>query len=120
MENKLLRAIIFITICSCAFAQQDSVLIFLSDTQAPLWFETIFLNDDDNEQATQYIFSSILREERVASVIHAGDVTSIGSSTSQWMKITPFYDSWILWFLIQYFNRLLKKMTVCSFYIDFC
>ena len=74
-------------------AQDSTVVIFLSDTQTPIWAEKIFLNSRNNEQATQKIFSSILGEENPDAVIHAGDITGHGWLRSSWKPILPFLDS---------------------------
>jgi predicted phosphodiesterase len=74
-------------------AQSDSVLIFVSDTQAPMPVEKLYLKDHDNVTMTQKILHAILQEKNVAAVIHAGDITSYGSSKKNWNSILPFLDS---------------------------
>jgi predicted phosphodiesterase len=77
-------------------AQTDSIqstLVFLSDTQAPMWVEKLYLKDYDNEKATQNIFSSILKEQKLDAVIHCGDITAYGMSRSKWEAVLPFIDS---------------------------
>lgn len=90
------------TLLSCFFvasllsAQTDSVppaLVFLSDTQTPMWVEKLYLNDYDNEKATQNIFSSILIEKNPTAVVHCGDITAYGMSKSTWEAVLPFIDS---------------------------
>ena len=70
-----------------------TTLIFLSDTQAPLWFEKIYLQYEENEKATALIFADILQKQNVAAVIHGGDLTSHGSDKRSWSQIRPFMDS---------------------------
>ena len=90
------------TLLSCFFiasllsAQTDSLptsLVFLSDTQAPMWIEKLYLKDYGNEKATQNIFSSILKEKNLAAVVHCGDITAYGMSRSKWKAVLPFIDS---------------------------
>jgi 3',5'-cyclic AMP phosphodiesterase CpdA len=68
-------------------------LIFLADTQAPMWIEKAYLQYNDNEKATALLFSKILEEQNVSAVIHGGDLTSFGSSQRSWSRIRPFLDS---------------------------
>ena len=70
-----------------------TTLIFLADTQAPLWFEKVYLQYEENEKATALIFADILHEQDVAAVIHGGDLTSHGSDKRSWSQIRPFMDS---------------------------
>lgn len=75
------------------FAQPPQKLIFISDTQSPIWFEKIYMEYNENEGATQKIFSSILEESNLAAFIHAGDITAYGSSRDKWEPVMPFLDS---------------------------
>ncbi|MBI2427823.1 MAG: metallophosphoesterase [Ignavibacteriales bacterium] len=92
-----MRIIFSLLLCgSTIVAQTDpiqSTLIFLSDTQTPMWAEKLYLSSNDNEAATQNIFSSILKENNLAAVIHAGDITGHGWLRSSWKPILPFIDS---------------------------
>ena len=56
----------------------------LSDTQAPLWFEKLWLRYDDNEVATAKILEAIARDSSCAAVVHLGDLTAMGSFDSYW------------------------------------
>jgi predicted phosphodiesterase len=59
-------------------------LIFLSDTQAPLWFEKLWLTYDDNELATGRILEAIVHDSSCTAVVHLGDLTAMGSFDSYW------------------------------------
>ncbi len=72
---------------------QQHTLIFVGDTQSPIWFEKFYLQYNNNEKATQNIFSAVLKEQNVDAVIHAGDITGYGSSKSEWKPVLPFLDS---------------------------
>jgi hypothetical protein len=71
----------------------STTLVFLSDTQAPLWFEKLYLQHDDNEKATPLIFSNIPQEQNISAVIHGSDLTSHSSDKRSWSQIRPFMDS---------------------------
>ncbi len=94
----MLRSSLRVFLACLAFAlsakgQDTTRLIFLSDTQTPMWAEKIYLSSDDNEAATQNIFSSILNEKDITAVVHAGDLTGLGWLRSSWKPILPFIDS---------------------------
>ncbi len=67
-----------------------TVLAFVSDTQDPLWIETIRLQSDRNEEATAAIFNALVQERDVAALFHLGDVTTIGSSEAEWQKMDTY------------------------------
>src|SRR3954454_9104813 len=58
-------------------------IIFASDTQAPMWVETLLLKRNNNRLATKDIFDNILTRHPVALYL-LGDVVSMGSSNRQW------------------------------------
>lgn len=90
------RIFLLVLLMSRTAAQTDSpaaALVFLSDTQTPMWVEKIYLSSDDNDAATQNIFSSILKEDNLTAVIHAGDLTGHGWLRSSWTPVLPFIDS---------------------------
>ncbi len=62
----------------------DSSLIFVSDTQTPLFFETLVLRTDNNEEATRRIFRAIAADTSCAAVFHLGDIVSMGWSYRSW------------------------------------
>ena len=63
------------------------VLAFVSDTQEPLWVETLVMRRDRNEEATAAILAALLRERDVAALFHLGDVTALGSRKTGWDSI---------------------------------
>lgn len=67
-------------------------IIFLSDTQSPIWVERIWLNENDNELARRKIFTEILKENSGA-VFHLGDLTEFGFRESSWESSDNFIDS---------------------------
>jgi hypothetical protein len=61
--------------------------VFLSDTQSPLWVETLVIEETDNEKATDRLFKALLAEGPLAAIFHLGDLTAVGSSGRAWRHI---------------------------------
>lgn len=62
---------------------------FASDTQAPMWVETLWLKSHNNRQATKKIFDNILsRHPRALFLL--GDVVNLGYSNRQWRPIDAY------------------------------
>lgn len=84
----------YIIIILCCFVWgslfSQSKLIFLSDTQEPLWIEKLFIKTANNSLATASIFSNILSEQNADAVFHLGDLTPLGSFEWEWNKIDGF------------------------------
>jgi predicted phosphodiesterase len=59
-------------------------IIVVSDTQSPLWIETLRLKTDRNEEATRLILNSIAADSTCEAVIHLGDITVLGSFELYW------------------------------------
>jgi hypothetical protein len=70
--------------------QTRNKLLFLSDTQAPSIFETLFLRPDHNEEATRKILDRAAEEKDVAAAFLLGDVTRAASNESNWKVIDGF------------------------------
>ena len=64
-------------------------IVFVSDTQAPMWEEKIFLRSNQNEKATSLIFDDITRENPLALFI-LGDVVSLGYKEKKWKNIDRY------------------------------
>ncbi|MCW3087948.1 MAG: Calcineurin-like phosphoesterase [Sediminibacterium sp.] len=64
-------------------------IAFVSDTQAPLWLERIFLRTHNNRTATRMIFTDILARHPL-SLFLLGDVVSLGSSNRAWREMTKY------------------------------
>ena len=67
-------------------------IVFASDTQAPLWFETIIRKTHNNRTATKKIFDDVARR-RPAALYILGDVVSLGYSNKQWKPIDGYLDT---------------------------
>lgn len=66
-------------------------IAFVSDTQAPMWVEDIFLHSNQNEKATGLIFADLLRL-RPQSLFILGDVVSLGYKEKKWKTIDSYLD----------------------------
>lgn len=65
-------------------------VVFVSDTQAPMFFEELRLLVDRNEEATAKILGQISLEPNLAAVFMLGDITSSGSTDDKWRPIDGF------------------------------
>lgn len=72
--------------------QHNDTLIFVSDTQAPLFAETFIHKTPFNRTATQMIFDDILNK-KPQHVFLLGDVVAAGSKPRRWTTIDRFLDS---------------------------
>jgi hypothetical protein len=66
-----------------------SELCFTSDTQAPMWVETLFLKKNDNRNATKKLFATI-SERRPGALFIMGDVVNLGYSNRQWKPMDAY------------------------------
>lgn len=71
---------------------QNDTLIFVSDTQAPLFVETIIHKTPHNQMATKMIFNDIL-SKRPQNVFLLGDIVAAGSKPRRWSRVDQFLDS---------------------------
>lgn len=70
--------------------QNDStLLVFASDTQAPMLIETIWLKAHQNRRATRQLFSEI-GNRQPGSVFLLGDVVNLGYSNKQWRPMDGY------------------------------
>src|SRR5882762_5235514 len=63
-------------------AHRPSIAI-ISDTQAPMWIEKVFLKPDHNEKATAILFDQIVKMKPEYLFI-LGDVTSWSAKERKW------------------------------------
>ncbi|MCX7984926.1 MAG: metallophosphoesterase [Bacteroidetes bacterium] len=91
MSTSIRRCLIFIFIVVCsdsgAACSADSALVFMSDTQSPMWIEAIAVSRNKNEEATAMLFTHILNDSLVGMVALLGDVTERSSSEKVWGRI---------------------------------
>ncbi|MES2775231.1 MAG: metallophosphoesterase [Bacteroidota bacterium] len=67
-------------------------LIFVSDTQQPMWVEQILLRSHNNKKATANILARLLHQ-KPKNLYMLGDIVSLGYSGSKWKKVDVFLDS---------------------------
>ena len=74
-------------------AANDSTLIaFASDTQAPMWVETLLLKPHHNRAATKKLFTEI-ENRRPGSLFLLGDVVNLGYSNRQWKPMDAYLQN---------------------------
>jgi UDP-2,3-diacylglucosamine pyrophosphatase LpxH len=67
-------------------------IAFISDTQTPIWIESIFLRNNSNARATGIIFNEIIRKQPQALFI-LGDVVSLGYSKRKWTAVDSYLST---------------------------
>ena len=67
-------------------------IAFISDTQAPIWIESAFLNDHSNVRATGIMFNEIIREHPQTLFI-LGDLVSLGYSKRKWSAVDQYLST---------------------------
>lgn len=88
--------LVFITSFNLLFAQHEVELnkqevVFISDTQTPIWIEKIYLDYNNNEAARSFITNDIIRQSPEA-VFHLGDLVSYGFDDEDWEFIDKFVE----------------------------
>jgi hypothetical protein len=102
MIPKIMLCKVTILIFSCLlstslWAQQADTahiskeILFASDTQSPMWIETLVLKSNNNRAATKSIFNNMLHRDP-AAVYLLGDVVSLGSSNKQWRPMDAYLN----------------------------
>jgi predicted MPP superfamily phosphohydrolase len=95
MKKRILR---FVFACVCVFgifalqhvtAQTKTeppkeVIAFISDTQSPMWIESLALKRNQNERATRILFDHILKDSSIRAVFNFGDVTAHSAGETVW------------------------------------
>lgn len=65
---------------------------FISDTQAPMWVETIVLKSNHNETATGKVFHDIVKT-KPSSLFILGDVVNLSCKEKRWRVMDRYLDS---------------------------
>jgi hypothetical protein len=76
-----------------SFLENDSLsssIVFLPDTQDPIWIETLWLDEKDNVEIKKSIFNKITILKPKA-IFHLGDLTALGFINREWKEV----DNWI-------------------------
>jgi 3',5'-cyclic AMP phosphodiesterase CpdA len=76
-------------------SEPDSIrsneIVFLSDTQAPLWVETLAIQEDMNRASTGRLFEDI-HDRRPAAVFLLGDVVNLGYDDDEWGTLASLVE----------------------------
>ena len=78
------------------YSDNKGEIVFISDTQEPIWIETILLDRNSNLVARNLIFDEIV-EDNPSKVIHLGDIVAFGYKNKSWKPID------------NHLNKLLEK-----------
>jgi Icc-related predicted phosphoesterase len=65
-------------------------VLLISDTQEPLWMETLLLPEHQNRAARDLLFRSILADSGMRAVVHLGDMTESASDHHAWAAFDAF------------------------------
>jgi hypothetical protein len=70
-----------------------SKLVFISDTQAPMWIEKFILKSNRNEQATNVLLNDLL-SQNPDEIYFLGDVVNISCKKNHWNIIDSFLSKY--------------------------
>ena len=89
MQKFLLNILTIVWLHVSAQPSGTTELCFASDTQKPMWVETIYLRKDHNQTATRMLFDAVAQRKPAAFFI-MGDVVNLGYSDHQWKPIDGY------------------------------
>jgi hypothetical protein len=69
-----------------------NLVVFVSDSQDPIWIEKFFLKENHNILAKEMIFSEIVKLSP-STVFHLGDLVALGFWNKEWIPIDHFTSS---------------------------
>ncbi len=61
-------------------------LLFVSDTQEPMWVETLWLKPHDNRRATEALFKDLMTQQPT-DLFLLGDVVNLGHNRKRWTLV---------------------------------
>jgi len=61
-------------------------VVYISDTQAPMWIEDVFLKSDRNTEATRILINEIAKKNP-ARLYFLGDITNLSCKDNRWESI---------------------------------
>jgi hypothetical protein len=85
----LLCCLQFAAMSQSPFAGDSTLMAFASDTQKPMWVETLFLKSNQNRQATKKIFDEF-SQLKPRALFLLGDVVNLGYSNKQWKDMSGY------------------------------
>lgn len=89
MKRVCLTMVLICFVQILAAQNKKPVIAFASDTQEPMWIETLWLKTDHNLQATKMIFENV-DSLRPKAFFILGDVVSLGKSKKAWKNIDGY------------------------------
>lgn len=94
-----IRRKFFLVLVSLAFGLSSPAevvaqkkIAVISDTQAPMWIEDVFLKSRQNEKATALLMQDIIREKPVHLFI-LGDVVALGYKDKKWKAMDSYLQA---------------------------
>lgn len=88
----LVSSVLFSNVIAWAQPADTTLIAFSSDTQAPMWVESLWLKKTNNRLATQHLFRDI-SYRKPGSLFILGDVVNLGTSNRQWKPIDREIES---------------------------
>ena len=92
--------LLFVLLLGPALAAQVTVtataarkILLLSDTQSPMWIETLLLPKHENDKARDMILTAVASDSAVSAVVHLGDITESASDESAWKVFERFAEA---------------------------
>ena len=70
--------------------RRNAEFAFISDTQSPMWIETLVIARNRNEKAARMLLDSIICDSTLSAVVHLGDVTESSANDKSWLPIDSF------------------------------
>jgi UDP-2,3-diacylglucosamine pyrophosphatase LpxH len=92
LAMQVILRIIFLVAIPFLCALGQTKIAFVSDTQAPMWIEDVFLKSNKNEKATALLFSEIVNQ-KPSDLFILGDVVTLGYKEKKWKKMDSYLQS---------------------------
>ncbi len=91
------KTVMLVVLCTMpmlsSLAQENQrAIAMISDTQAPMWIEKVFLKSDHNEKATAILFEQIVKLKPQCLFI-LGDVTSWSAKEKKWHAMDGYLQA---------------------------
>ncbi len=84
--------VIFVVFCTFKINAQDTlptpgkVVAYISDTQAPMWIEDVYMKSNRNTEATRILINDIAKQ-RPMELYFLGDITNLSCRNDRWSSI---------------------------------
>lgn len=84
-----IREIVGLLLIAFSGCYAQPTIALVSDTQKPMWIETVFLKSNHNQEATKLIFQQLIKTKPTDLFI-LGDVVSLGHKEKKWKAIDGY------------------------------